>query len=78
MLALLELAGEDVAARVDEALAAFPNDRKVRVACIHAMNAAGDVEGARALLERSLAEAPGDRRYERVRRELDPGGPPSR
>jgi membrane associated rhomboid family serine protease len=70
MLALLELPGEDVPARVEQALAAFPQDRKVRVACIRALYAAGHVEDARALLARSLTEAPGDRRYEKVAREI--------
>ncbi len=72
--ALLELAAAypdaAIPALVDDALGAFPSDGAVLEAAVRALVAAGHPEDARRRLDDRSAVAPGDRRIERLRREL--------
>jgi hypothetical protein len=54
----------------DEALAAFPDDRKILAAAAHALVAAGRADDARARVAARLADSPGDRRLTALLEEL--------
>jgi rhomboid protease GluP len=68
--------GPDAVARVEEALATFPEDRRMLEAAVRVLVAAGRRDDALARLDARIAAAPGDRRLTRLRDELTgvPGG----
>lgn len=65
------LAPADAPALAESALVTFPGDRKVLMAAVRALHAAGRSDRARAVLDAALAEAPGDRKLEKLSKELE-------
>lgn len=62
----------DAVSLAEGALAAFPEDRRVLEAAVRALVAAGAPDRARTVLDAARAASPGDRRLEKLARELFP------
>lgn len=65
-----DLPADRVTPAAEAAVRRFPDDRKVRLAAVDALLAAGAAEAARGLVEAGLAASPGDAALERARARL--------